>query len=267
MNGNTLFYDANGDGTLQSYEQITGYTTITNFDPTKLIIHFVGVGSISATFNYGSTDGASKVDPTPATYTINWIGTLPVKMLYFNAQKQGETESLLKWATATEIDNDHFEIERSADAQNWQTIGEKKGAGTTSTQQNYSYVDASPLSGVNYYRLKQVDVDGKFSYTDIAQVTFGSLGEQAEAKTEATLSVYPNPLSQSAKLNIDLTSATDNITEVNITNSIGQVVYSTNLPQIQNYQVFGLNLPAGVYIVSVHTQANAQISTRLVITK
>lgn len=264
MNGNTLYYDANGDGVLQSYEQITGYTTITNFDPTKLIMYFTGAGSMSATFTYGSTDAASKVDPTPATYTVQWVGTLPVKMLYFTAQQEGETQSLLKWATATEIDNDHFDIERSADGQNWSKIGEQRGAGTTSEQQNYSMVDPQPLSGTNYYRLKQVDVDGNFTYSDIAEVTFGTI---AQAQSETTLSVYPNPLNQSAKLNIDLSSATEQISEVNITNSIGQIVYSTNLPQIQNYQIFGLNLPSGVYIVSVRTQSNTVISSRLVITK
>jgi hypothetical protein len=264
MNGNSLYYDANGDGTLQSYEQITGYTTITNFDPTKLIIKFTGAGSIQASFNYATTDAASKVDPTPATYVIKWVGTLPVTMLYFTANKLGESESELKWATASEIDNDHFDIERSADAESWEKIGEQKGAGTSSMQNNYSMIDQSPLSGVNYYRLKQVDVDGNFSYSDIAQVTFGEI--QSQTQNQSALSVYPNPLSQASKLNIDLTG-TDNISEISITNSIGQVVYTTNLPQIQNYQIVGLNLPSGVYIVSVRTQADTMISSRLVITK
>ena len=264
MQGNKLYYDANGDGTLQSYEQITGYTTITNFDPTKLIVSFVGAGSTQAVFNYGTTDIANKVDPTPAAYTIRWVGTLPVTMLYFEAQKQGESASLLKWATATEIDNDHFEIERSADANEWIKIGQQAGAGTTSEQQNYTFLDEQPLNGTNYYRLKQVDVDGHFTYTNIATVTFGEV--QAEAKSESRLSVYPNPLNQANKLNIEMVGD-DNITEVFITNSVGQVVYTTNLPQIQSYQIFGLNLPSGVYIVSAHTQSNNVISSRLVITK
>ncbi len=262
MNGNSLYYDANGDGILQSYEQITSYTTITNFDPSKLIVVFTGAGSTQAVFNYGSTDAASQVDPVPATYTIKWIGTLPVKMLYFEAEKLGETQSLLKWATASEIDNDHFEIERSADAQTWEKIGQQKGAGTTDIQTNYSMTDESPLQGVNYYRLKQVDVDGNFTYSNIAQVTFS--GSEVQS---TTLNVYPNPLNQSNQLNIALSSTTENISEVNISNSIGQIVYSTSLPQIQNYQVIGLNLASGVYTVSIRTQSNNVLSSRLVVTK
>jgi len=266
MNGNTLYYDANGDGILQSYEQIMGYTTITNFDPTKLFVKFTGAGSTQAVFNYGSTDAAGKVDPAPATYTIKWLGALPVTMLYFNAEKLGETQSLLNWATASEINNDHFDVERSSDAETWAKIGQVKGAGTTEVQTDYSFTDQEPLSGINYYRLKQVDVDGNFEYTNITDVTFdGSTG--GSDKSASTLSVYPNPLNQSSQLNIALTSTTDNINEVSIVNEVGQVVYSTLLPQIQNYQVVGLNLPSGVYIVTVHTQSNTQLTSRLVIAR
>jgi hypothetical protein len=265
MNGNTLYYDANGDGILQSYEQIVGFTTITNFDPSKLYVKFVGAGSISATFNYGTTDAAGKVDPAPAPYIIKWLGTLPVKMLYFTAEKSGETQSLLKWATASEIDNDHFEIERSADAGTWEKIGQVKGAGNTEIETDYSMTDAEPLKGINYYRLKQVDVDGNFTYSEIAQVLFDASSTSAE--NPSTLSVYPNPLNQASKLNIALTSETENINEISIVNEIGQLVYSTTLPQIQNYQILGLNLPAGVYIVTVHTQTNNLLTSRLVIAR
>ena len=265
MNGNTLYYDANGDGILQSYEQITGYTTITNFDPTKLIVKFTGAGSTQAVFNYGSTDAAGKVDPAPATYTIKWLGALPVKMLYFTAEKQGETQSLLKWATASEINNDHFDVERSADAETWEKIGQVKGAGTTEVETYYSITDAQPLSGINYYRLKQVDVDGNYEYSNITDVTFGGAAPVSENTT--SLSVYPNPLNQSSQLNIALTSTDDNINEVNIVNEVGQLVYSTQLPQIQNYQIVGLNLPSGVYIVTVHTQSNNLLTSRLVIAR
>ena len=111
-----------------------------------------------------------------------------------------------------------------------------------------------------------MDVDGNFEYTNITDVTFdGSTG--GSDKSASTLSVYPNPLNQSSQLNIALTSTTDNINEVSIVNEVGQVVYSTLLPQIQNYQVVGLNLPSGVYIVTVHTQSNTQLTSRLVIAR
>lgn len=263
MNGNTLYYDANGDGILQPYEQILGYTTITNFDPNKLIIKFTGAGSVQAAFNYGISDAASQVTPAPAAYTIKWIGTLPVKMLYFNADKKDNDKSLLTWATASEIDNDHFEIERSADAQVWDNIGQVKGSGTTSEQHDYSFTDAQPLSGVNYYRLKQVDIDGHFEYSEIVEVEFSGISSPANA----TLSVYPNPLSKNTNLNIELAGGADEMNEISITNTIGQVVYNTTVSQVQNYQISGLDLPAGVYVISIKTQSEKHISSRLVIAK
>jgi hypothetical protein len=261
MNGNELFYDANGDGVLESWEQITGYTQITNYIPGRLYIKFTGFGVVSAQFNYSTVDAASKVDPTPATYIINWPTPLPVTMLYFTADKQGETESLLKWATASEQNNAYFDVERSADAETWTTIGKVQGAGTTDIQTDYSMVDEEPMPGVNYYRLDQTDVDGVSTYSEIQQVTFVT-----SPVNNTSLAVYPNPLSQGKKLNVELTGA-ETISDITIVNEMGQVVYTTALPQIQDYQVMGLDLPSGIYIVSVHTQNNNTISTRLVIQK
>ncbi len=265
MNGNTLYYDANGDGVLQAYEQITAYTTITNFDPTKLYVKFIGAASTSATFYYSSLDAANKPASAPTTYTITWVGPLPVKLMYFNADMLGTDQSLLTWATASEINNAYFAVERSADAQEWDSIGTLLGAGTTDVQTNYKLIDPQPLPGVNYYRLKQVDDDGVAEYSQIASVTFNT--EANNIEKISTLKVYPNPMNQSSKLNIELNSQDETISNVTITNEIGQTVYNTNLPEIQDYQIFGLDLPSGVYIVSVRTQNNNLLTSRLVIAR
>jgi hypothetical protein len=260
MNGNTLYYDANGDGILQPYELISGYTTITNFDPNKLIINFIGSGSIQAAFNYSTTDAAAQGAATPAVYTIKWIGTLPVKMLYFKADKQGNDQAILKWATASELDNDHFEIERSADAQVWNKIGEVKGNGTTSEQHDYSFVDAQPVSGVNYYRLKQVDVDGHFTFSDVTEVQFDNI-----AVSPIDLSIYPNPMAANGILNIKLSNSTDNIRNVIITNAVGQTVHSETTTLTPSYKLMGLDLPSGIYQVTILTADNNSLTQKLVI--
>jgi hypothetical protein len=74
-------------------------------------------------------------------------------------------------------------------------------------------------------------------------------------------------MNQSSKLNIELNSQDETISNVTITNEIGQTVYNTNLPEIQDYQIFGLDLPSGVYIVSVRTQNNNLLTSRLVIAR
>lgn len=96
---------------------------------------------------------------------------LPIKLLYFTATKNGDVVGL-DWATTTEINNDYFTIERSKDAFNFEPIFFKKGAGNSSINLYYSTIDKSPLSGVSYYRLKQTDFDGKYSYSNIESVVF-----------------------------------------------------------------------------------------------
>ncbi len=96
---------------------------------------------------------------------------LPIKLLYFTANKNGRVVDL-DWATTTEINNDYFTIERSKDAINFEPIFFKKGAGNSSMNLYYSTIDKSPLSGVSYYRLKQTDFDGKYTYSNIESVVF-----------------------------------------------------------------------------------------------
>ncbi|MBS1624623.1 MAG: T9SS type A sorting domain-containing protein [Bacteroidetes bacterium] len=266
LNGNQLFYDANGDGTLQVYEEITGYTVITNVDPTKFTVKFSGTGSQSLTFNYASTDAAGKVDPAPAPYTIQWTFALPVKLISFTADKYEGTQSQLRWATASEINNDHFEIERSADGINWEKIAEVKGHGTTNEQQNYTTIDEKPMDGSNYYRLKQVDEDGKFEYSDIAVVNFDATA--TEHVNTTIMQVYPNPLASGRALNIALRESSDNIKQIVITNEMGQVVYTNDMQdQMQEYMVQGLDLAAGIYIVNVVSDANATFSGKIIVTQ
>lgn len=266
LNGNQLYYDANGDGILQVYEEISGYTVITNVDPTKFTVKFSGTGSHSLSFNYASTDAAAKVDPAPALYTINWTFALPVKLVSFTAEKYENTQARLQWTTASEINNDHFEIERSADGDNWEAIGEVKGHGTTNEQQNYSYIDAKPLAGINYYRLKQVDEDGKYEYSSIAAVDFTS--GNAEQVNTTIMQVYPNPLASGRVLNIALRESSENIRQIMITNQMGQVVYSYDMQdQAQEYMVQGLDLAAGIYMVNVTSESNATFSGKIIVTK
>lgn len=266
LNGNQLYYDANGDGLLQAYEQITGYTVITNVDPTKFMVKFTGTGAHSLTFNYASTDAASKLDPAPAPYTINWNYALPVKLISFTADKYENSKAQLKWTTASEINNDHFEVERSADGTTWEQIAQVKGHGTTNEQQNYMQIDEKPLAGTNYYRLKQVDEDGQFEYSSIAVVEFAA-GNMEQVNT-TIMQVYPNPLASGRALNIALKESADNIRQITITNQMGQVVYTNDVQdQTQEYMVQGLDLAAGIYIVNVVSESNATFSGKIIVTQ
>ncbi|OON68617.1 T9SS type A sorting domain-containing protein [Hymenobacter sp. CRA2] len=97
---------------------------------------------------------------------------LPVELASFTGIRQ-TSSVLLKWTTAQELNNDRFEVQRSAEGRDYQTIGTVQGKGTTSVATSYSFADAQPLSGSNYYRLRQVDFDGSVHYSPVVVVQGG----------------------------------------------------------------------------------------------
>jgi len=110
---------------------------------------------------------------------------LPVEISTpLQARLQNQT-ALLTWRTETETHNAGFEIQRSQDGIQWERIGWQTGQGTTTTPHAYVYTDESPLSGTSYYRLKQVDFDGNFAYSNIADLYYGR---------NTPINVYPNPV-------------------------------------------------------------------------
>ena len=109
---------------------------------------------------------------------------LPITLQSFTVQAINNT-ALLQWRTASELNNDYFDIERSADGRSFTKIGRLQGHGTTGIAQDYSFTDAAPLTGNNYYRLAQVDLDDKIAYSQIRLVSFNGQG--------GALKVFPNP--------------------------------------------------------------------------
>jgi hypothetical protein len=96
----------------------------------------------------------------------------------------------LKWVTATETNNSHFEVERSFDGQRFDFIGDQQGFGNSTVEQYYSMPDNNTIAGVTYYRLKQVDYDGTYEYSDIVSINVPS--------NNSIASVVPNPIENSA---------------------------------------------------------------------
>ncbi|WP_224744155.1 T9SS type A sorting domain-containing protein [Pontibacter aquaedesilientis] len=120
---------------------------------------------------------------------------LPVELVYFTATVRNN-QATLQWLTASEQDNDRFEIERSADAKSFEKIGTVKGKGTSSVENKYEYADRTPVQGTVYYRLKQVDLDGEFAYSKVIAVNAKGLA------SELSTQVYPNPFPGMVKLTL-----------------------------------------------------------------
>lgn len=110
--------------------------------------------------------------------------TLPIELISFTAKLTNAQQVVLDWVTATELNNDYMLIERSLDGQKFLEIGKVQGAGTSIEAQEYRFIDEIPKTGFNYYRLKQVDLDGSFQYSQLVTANLSS------EKTPVT--VYPS---------------------------------------------------------------------------
>jgi hypothetical protein len=127
--------------------------------------------------------------------TVAWV-PLPVRLVKFSGA-YNHSGVTLSWQTASEIDNEYFTVERAVDALHFRPIGRHNGAGNTKVRQNYTYTDVNPEAGINYYRLKQTDLDGTFSYSSIISV---------HANQQLPIwQVSPVPVSQGQFLHIKFT--------------------------------------------------------------
>jgi hypothetical protein len=144
---------------------------------------------------------------------------LPVELMAFTATKI-EEGIMLNWATASEKNNDYFTVERSSDATNWEVVEHIKGAGNSDQLIEYSYTDVQAANGVNYYRLKQTDFNGRSVYSTMLTVDYSS-------QTIET-SIYPNPATGST-VTIRVATPSEEMIEVEIFNTLGQ--------KLQNYTI------------------------------
>ncbi len=173
-------------------------------------------------------------------------GGLPIELLSFTAEAE-EAIVKLEWVTATEINNDFFTVERSQDGLAFEELHVFEGAGNSSQTLSYHTYDRHPLEGVSYYRLKQTDYDGAFTYSDIVSVSI------VIEKPQLVFTVFPNPVSN-GKFFVQIENNTSDDTPlfIDIIDASGRIVFSKTL-QTQGAEQLPVNLPeninAGIYFV------------------
>lgn len=167
--------------------------------------------------------------------------TLPVTLNSFVASKSPSEVSLL-WETASELNNKGFDIERSNDTDIWESLGFVQGAGTSSSGQTIKYLfrDLAPKTGPNYYRLKQIDFDGKYEYSKSVLVNWKGTDLQ-------TLNVYPNPANSHIQYDLGIESK---IQKVQIFNLQGQLILE---PNTDSQSIPLKNLKLGTYFLLIKT--------------
>ncbi|KAI9459566.1 hypothetical protein F5148DRAFT_1287093, partial [Russula earlei] len=213
------------------------------------------IGAVTTDFD-GDTRSATK----PDIGADEFVGsTLPVTLVSFQGQKQGSS-NLLTWTTATEINSSDFELQRGIDGSTFTTltvVASKAVNGNSSTLLTYQSTDAKPLTTDNYYRLKLVDKDGSFTYSNIVLL-------KGDETNSTVVSIYPNPVAD--HLNIVIAAKENNKVSLIVTDMNGRVISSQNVqlvPGTNSMQVNVSQFAKGTYAVKVVTADGKAINTSL----
>ncbi len=186
---------------------------------------------------------------------------LPVSLLYFKGLYNEQLQTVeLRWATASESNNDYFTIERSANGEEFATIGNVKGNGTSQLSNKYQFTDDAVKTGVYYYRLSQTDLDGTTVHFKIIRIELGG-------SSQPFVSVYPNPVLRGEDVTVDLIDVPNGEYTIAIHDPQGIQVAQTQfrLSQSSGSATLPLHtLLSGVYIVRI-TSASWSTNRKLVI--
>jgi hypothetical protein len=216
--------NGSGIGTVQVTFDLSGLSLLENNDTyTKLRLLVDSDGNFSSgadsfspiSVNTITKEAVFEVDFEDADFFT--LGSteayvLPIELISFEVFNE-ENQVVLTWITASESNNSFFTIERSTDGLNYEALGYLDGAGNSTSQKVYQFMDQRPSRGLNYYRVKQTDFNGQFSYTDIKSVFY----EQSTATK-----FYPNPVEPGHKVHIQSSLINGDSVKVWITNPQGQ---------------------------------------------
>jgi hypothetical protein len=180
-----------------------------------------------------------------------WAGSssgspLPVELISFTAKGQGKHVKL-DWSTASELNNEYFTVERSATGELFEPIVQLPGAGTTTSLNNYTAYDYSPIAGINYYRIRQTDFDGHSTVSPVRMVNM---------EKEGMVRIYPNPMTGHS-IHIATTDANDQVEEINLFDLAGKLISTRQYEEgvMNGVELdFDPSLVQGTYIVEVSTR-------------
>ena len=235
--GNNGIITVGGTGTVQVDGNFTGgNNTVLTANGNVTIGGNLSVGNGSTVAGTGTvTVGGTCTD---GTSTFCGTGPLPISLLFFQGRPEGN-EIITNWATASELNFDYFDVERSANAKDFVSIGKVMGHGTSNVRNDYILRDEKPKIGKNYYRLKAIDFDSYTEYFNVISVDFSA---------SKIFLVSPNP-SDGASLGFMMNFISDgNVTIVvydNLSTMIGQYKLLDNTERI----TFSHPLTSGIYYV------------------
>lgn len=258
VNANTrVYYDFGaGNGGVQEIIANTATATIPGFDINKMVIYASsGAGSAGNEigFTYAIKDKAASQSPF-VTYKIATTQPLPVRLISFEVALN-KAQAELHWTTGKEQSNKGFEIERSTDGATWRVIGVKASHskdGIADLATDYYFVDVQPLAWQNYYRLKQIDIDGTFEYSPVRSVWL---------ELANSIKIYPNPV----KDHLTISGLTGK-EQIRVYDLPGRLVYQTvagNPEVTMSLAQYG----EGIYYLQIITSDGHAMSHKILIMK
>ena len=260
----TVILDAYLATTTTSYTlNFKGYN---NFDPTYILVlrdKYLGVTkTITSNYSYTfttTTGVAASYSQTRFEIIIMNSTSLPVTLTNFAANKQANKTVLVKWSTASEINNSHFIVEHSTDATKFTQIGVVKGAGNTTSLTNYSYIHSNPVNGINYYRLTQVD---KNNTTALSYVIAVDMSEEVLG----SISLFPVPVNNILNINFGNAEFNGNVS-IKILDFVGRQLMTKQITvnaknQVSNMDVSKLN--SGTYIINIVSENGTEQNIKFI---
>ncbi len=184
-------------------------------------------------------DGSTSNNAVPSQ--ISCISVLPVTWLSVNGQFQNGN-AIIHWATASETNTDKFEIEHSTDGITYNKVGTAAAAGNSSSARQYGFIHPSPVSGKNYYRIKQIDSDGRFTYSSIIVLK--------NSDTRSSLIIAPNPVQAEAILYFNEPGRKT----IQLFNMKGALLYTEKINVTNSRHAINMvNMASGIYLLHVNT--------------
>lgn len=201
----------------------------------------------------GRGTGSGTVSGSGGDGQISIEIVLPVELSRFEANPKDNMVEL-EWTTVSEINNDFFQIEHSADGVNFISVGKIKGNGTTSETVDYEFMHRQPNTGINYYRLKQVDFDGAFEYSPMVVI---NLNDRSSG-----VNLYPNPTLD--RVMVTLGNRPEKV-KITLTNLLGQGIDLQPVSTANGWEIDLSDLGQGVYIL--RAEYDGKTETRQIIKK
>lgn len=215
----------------------------------------------TASFIYKICDLRTQPACANATLYI-WIsnpGALPVSLINFNGVVNNK-QVVLNWQTSTEINSSHFDVQRSVDAINFEILGTVASHGNSSLVNNYQLIDRSPVVGNNYYRLKSVDLDGKYVFSPIIKVNMSD-------RSNGLITIAPNPTH--GDIHVNFNGLENGRYSLILINEVGQIQLSDHVIISQNAEQRIINAPSqlakGVYMLHIYKDGGKRVSSAKVV--